>query len=94
MAATRRALLIVLLLTSAVVGWLDADPRFGDIAVFGHSRRGKTALWTGALDDRVDFVWAHQSGTAGATLSRSYNGESVAAINARRCCRSPTSSPM
>lgn len=53
------------------------DP--ADITVFGHSRRGKAALWAAAHDERL-AVWAHQSGTLGATLSRSHNGESVAAI--------------
>jgi len=54
---------------------------FEQVLLFGHSRRGKAALWAAALDPSIDGVWAHQSGTAGATLSRSYSGESVLAIN-------------
>ena len=53
------------------------------IVLFGHSRRGKTSLFTAALDDRVDIVVSHQSGTGGAALSRSYGGESVKQINDR-----------
>jgi dienelactone hydrolase len=47
----------------------------------GHSRRGKAALWAAAQDERVAGVWAHQSGTLGAALSRvSTDGESVADV--------------
>jgi len=53
------------------------------IVLFGHSRRGKTSLLTAAMDERVDLVVSHQSGTAGAAISRSYNGESVKQINDR-----------
>ena len=53
------------------------------IVLFGHSRRGKTSLFTAAMDDRVDLVVSHQSGTGGAAISRSYNGESVKQINDR-----------
>lgn len=67
---------------SRAVDLLAADDRFDEIVVFGHSRRGKAALWAGANDPRIDRVWAHQSGTVGATLSRSSAGESVLAINA------------
>ncbi len=52
------------------------------IHTFGHSRRGKTALWAAANDDRVAGVWAHQSGIVGAALNRGSTGETVAAINA------------
>lgn len=52
----------------------------GPVWLMGHSRRGKAALWAGALSAHVDGVWAHQSGTLGATLSRSTGGESVRAI--------------
>lgn len=66
--------------TQRAVDLLDADARTASITVFGHSRRGKTALWATALDDRIDAVWAHQSGTGGATLSRSYDGEPLGAM--------------
>lgn len=36
------------------------------IGLMGHSRRGKAALLTAALDERFAFVLAHQSGTLGA----------------------------
>ena len=52
------------------------------IAAFGHSRRGKAALWAAAGDPEIAAVWAHQSGTAGAALTRDTQGETVAAINA------------
>lgn len=67
---------------SLAIDALEADGRFdaGRMAVWGHSRHGKAALVAGAYDPRVDLVIAHQSGTGGATLSRSDAGESVKAI--------------
>lgn len=50
------------------------------LGVFGHSRRGKTALLTAALDRRVDFVLAHQSGTLGAVDVQDRPAESLASI--------------
>jgi hypothetical protein len=75
----------------AVAAWSYGDvaaaaalrevPDLGPIAVWGHSRRGKAALWAAALDPRIDGVWAHQSGTGGAALARSLAGEPIGAMN-------------
>ena len=67
---------------SRVVDVLEADPRFDRdrMAVWGHSRNGKSALVAAAFDSRIDLVIAHQAGTGGTTLTRSDAGESVAQI--------------
>lgn len=44
----------------------------GKISVFGHSRRGKAALWAAANDDIFSSVLAHQSGTLGTALARNH----------------------
>lgn len=51
------------------------------IIAFGHSRRGKTALLTAALDERVDMVVPHQSGTVGMALSKGRPMERPRRIN-------------
>ena len=56
---------------SRVLDWIETDSAFdaSKVAVIGHSRAGKTALWAAASDSRFAMTCVNNSGCCGAKLN-------------------------
>jgi len=58
-------------------GQVDAQK----VAIVGHSRLGKSAMWSAAQDERFAIVISNESGKGGASLYRAAHGETIEHLN-------------
>lgn len=70
---------------SRIMDYLETDPLIDarHVCVVGHSRGGKTALWTLAQDQRFFMATSSCAGNSGDALARGSTGETIAQITGR-----------